>query len=121
MEAHTIDKRIDLLAWVERQGEPLVTHKGDSYGAVILPGNPAWSSQDDYPAAGGGFTLYWHDYVVNEWAEWFPDLPTAIARLAALAYAVEANEFFAREPADFFVLAEYMFERTMTPKEGTDG
>ena len=120
MEAHTIDRAVDLLAWVELQGEPLVALKERTFGAVILQGHPV-HGMSDAPGTGGGYTLYWHDYVVNEWGEWFPDFPTALARLAVLQQAVETQTFFARDPAEFVPLAEYLFERTFTPKEGFNG
>lgn len=31
-----------------------------------------------------GYSLWWTDYVANDWLEWYPSLSVALARVAAL-------------------------------------
>lgn len=69
-----------------------------------------------------GATLYWTDYVANDWTEWYEDVSTALARLACLARCQETNwdAFFIGEPGDFVKHAEAMFLTSLTgnPKPG---
>ena len=49
----------------------------------------------------GGAALAWHDYVVNAWQEYYPDIAVALVRLALLIRAGEDHTFFVHGPEDF--------------------
>ena len=76
-----------------------------TFEAVILEGGFGRGEQ--------GATLYWRDEVVNEWAEWFPDLATALCRMAALVRASETIGMFAHGPEGFTRWSEQFFDRTV--------
>jgi hypothetical protein len=66
-----------------------------------------------------GYRLEWTDGVANDWWEWYPALPDAIARGAVLAKCVlEADErthygFRQIEPTSFADLASAFFDETL--------
>lgn len=76
------------------------------FEAAILPGG--------HNRGENGATLYWFDGVVNEWAEWYSDLPTAMVRLAALLKCAEGIGTFRDQPEGFTRWADNFFERTVT-------
>lgn len=43
---------------------------------------------------GEGYRLGWHDFVVNDWNEVYPDLSTALARAALLVHAAQYDRGF---------------------------
>ena len=47
------------------------------------------------------YAVYWNDYMVNEWTEYFPTLSIALARVAVLAEAVESGETYATNALEF--------------------
>jgi hypothetical protein len=47
------------------------------------------------------YAVYWNDYMVNEWTEYFPTLSIALARVAVLAEAVEGGETYANNALEF--------------------
>jgi hypothetical protein len=55
---------------------------------------------------GEGFTLWWHDFVVNDWEETYPTMAQAVVRLGILIAAGDVAEpdvarFFAGDAAQF--------------------
>lgn len=60
---------------------------------------------------GGGYVLWWNDYVVNEWAEFVPDLPTALARLGMLIDAGLREAFYDTTLAEFTADVRSLFDR----------
>jgi hypothetical protein len=65
------------------------------------------------PDGGGGYVLRWSDQVVNVWAERYPTLALALARVAVLVDGVRQGRFFVHQSAD---------DRTWTdPDRGGDG
>ena len=38
-----------------------------------------------------GYSLWWTDYVANDWLEWYPTLSMALARTAGLLHCGEHN------------------------------
>jgi hypothetical protein len=101
--------------WQEWFGdtEPLLSFNGQEdgldYVVCVLPGAPD-RGEEFY-----GFTLYWNDGVVNEWAEHFNDLGTAVARLAALVRGASRGQFFADGPIGFVRWSENFFRQTLAP------
>lgn len=53
-----------------------------------------------------GFSLHWHDYVVNEWSEWYATLPQALLRLATLEQCSLTGEGFIHTEDNFPLLAD---------------
>lgn len=53
-----------------------------------------------------GFTLHWHDYVVNEWSEWYATLPQALLRLATLEHSSATHAGLAHTDDNFPILAD---------------
>ena len=53
-----------------------------------------------------GFTLHWHDYIVNEWSEWYATLPQALLRLATLEHSVTTQTGLAHNDDNFPLLAD---------------
>ena len=53
-----------------------------------------------------GFTLHWHDYIVNEWSEWYATLPQALLRLATLEHSSVTHAGLAHNDDTFPVLAD---------------
>ena len=47
------------------------------------------------------YAVYWNDYMVNEWTEYFPTLAIALARVAVLAECVENGDVYASSSLDF--------------------
>lgn len=47
------------------------------------------------------YAVYWNDYVVNEWTEYFPTLSVALARVAVLAECVEHGKTYASNALEF--------------------
>lgn len=83
----------------------ILSLRRDDYGAEVLAGAP------DTPE---GFTLYWTDYVANDWAEHFSDLATALARLACLERGSATEAFFTYDPEEFAAgPAEHLFDTTL--------
>lgn len=60
-----------------------------------------------------GFSLHWHDYVVNEWSEWFPTLPQALLRLATLEHCSLTGEGFIHTEDTFPILADAFLKGTV--------
>ena len=54
------------------------------------------------------FRLAWTDYVINEWAEFYPTLATALARVALLAQCLDESEaeLFAEDSTSFTYTAK---------------
>jgi hypothetical protein len=52
-----------------------------------------------------GYVLEWTDFVANDWSETFPNMSTALARLALLAYCCETDwdATFKNDSKDFFL------------------
>lgn len=63
-------------------------------------------SHDEFYAeitdTGEGFRLWWTDGVANDWVEVYPDLATAVARLALLNVAVAEDRMFTGGKAAWF-------------------
>lgn len=53
-----------------------------------------------------GFSLHWHDYIVNEWSEWYATLPQALIRLATLEHSSTTGEGFIHGEDNFQILAD---------------
>lgn len=85
-----------------REQTPVLTHTADDFEAVLYP-----VSETD---TGLGYMLWWTDYVINEWAEFWPTLPTALARMGLLIDAGERGAFFHRTEADFAADARTLFD-----------
>lgn len=82
-----------------------------------MPSSPdyrpdSWASEvavlrtDDFgaevvPLASGLWRLRWTDYVANDWAEDYPVLCLALARMAALSHAVSLDRTFTEGATDF--------------------
>jgi hypothetical protein len=60
-----------------------------------------------------GFTLHWHDYVVNEWSEWYATLPQALIRLATLEHCSQTGEGFIHAESDFVLVADAFLKGTV--------
>lgn len=68
------------------------------------------------PHTEGGVTLHWHDFVINEWAEWYSDLGTALVRAACLARSCDNDWdlFFNDGPEGFVRWSENLFNQALT-------
>lgn len=105
MEAHQIENH-DLLKWIdEKQPTEVLNLRRHHYIASIYAGHPDGRYE--------GYTLYWTDGVVNEWGEWYPGLPTALARLAVMEAAGQGHRFFTQKPAEFRGTAKFLFEAAL--------
>lgn len=60
---------------------------------------------------GEGFSLWWSDGVANDWAEFYPHLSQALARMAVLTYAYEHDyaPMFNSTPDQFAIDANVFF------------
>jgi hypothetical protein len=94
------------LEWLSEQPPIIVLHQSD-YEATIVAGSPDRDGDR-------GYTLTWHDGVINEWAEHFTDLATALARLAALERAVQRQQFFRDGPEYFVRWSENFFNQSVS-------
>lgn len=106
MQAHELVITGTFHDWKSQQPEAVV-HKDDEFEAHVIPGYPGMEGD-------GGAVLWWTDHVINEWAEWFPDFPTALVRLAALIRCVETEEFFKDGPGGFVRWSENFFTQTVS-------
>lgn len=97
--------REGFMEWLDEQ-PPIIALNQPDYGAVIVAGSPDRDGDQ-------GYTLTWHDGVINEWAEHFTDLATAIARLAALERGVQRQDFFRDGPEYFVRWSENFFNQTI--------
>ena len=105
IEGRTLVVRDELLEW-EKETQPALTFDGDGFKAAILPGSY-------FDIGEVGVTLIYRDPVVT-WAEYYTDLPTAMARLAAWQRARERHEMFRDDPYGFIRWSEQFFDRTTT-------
>lgn len=118
-DAHKLDPMHsrEFADWLEDR-DSVVTLGVDNFGAKVFAGKPGGTE---------GYTLWWNDYVINEWAEWYPDLGTALARFAALFRADDISRvaelfeglegygyFRTEDPAEFMRWSDQFFERTIT-------
>jgi acyl carrier protein phosphodiesterase len=68
----------------------------------------------EWDHSGAAYRLHWTDFVANEWTEYFPDLPTALMRLAVLQRCTEisdGNGGFEHDARDFVTGAKYFLSR----------
>ncbi len=61
------------------------------------------------PAVGGDVVLWWTDCIAYEWSETYPDLATALARLAVLHPCIVNNEGFEHPDPHEFIRAATPF------------
>lgn len=94
----------------------------------ILPVEGSPSSEVTIYAGGphteSGVTLHWHDLVINEWAEWYSDMGTALVRMACLARSCDHDWdlFFNDGPEGFVRWSENLFNQALTkPRLPTSG
>lgn len=59
------------------------------------------------------FRLGWGDAVVNEWAEDYNDLATALLRLAVLVKSAENNSAFTTDEDEFTIFAKKFFDQQL--------
>lgn len=97
-----------LLVEVARNSDPLMRH--DEYGAALYP----VADEDDPHGAPVGYVIWWTDHVVNEWAEFTPALPVALARFGALIDAAARGAFYVRPLPDFAADVRALFDKHAT-------
>lgn len=115
MTGRTVLRFDDVEAWRSEE-PPALTYETRLFLAEIRQGAP----DRELPE---GATLWWTDGVANEWAEHYPDVPTAILRLAALIRCVEEDVFFKDQPEGFLRWSENFFNQTVssTPQPNMTG
>ena len=89
---------------------PVLTFSApEGYIVHVYPGAPDRNEQHY------GFTVWWADGELHEWAEHYSDLGTSIARVAAIARGANEDLQFADGPIYFTRWSENFFRQTLTP------
>lgn len=96
--------------WKDGNPPVVATVAHDEFSASVIPGSPL----GDGRGGEDGAVLYWTDGVVNEWAEWYEAMPTAVARLAALVACADGEHFFKDGPDGFTRWSNNFFNQTVT-------
>lgn len=94
-------------AWLEETPPDIVLDHME-FTACLYPGAPDREGED-------GVTIVWSDKSANDWAEHYSDLPTAVARLAALIRSVETYTGFRDGPEGFVRWSEIFLGRACSP------
>jgi len=102
---------------------PLQRRDGQYCTVAIYPGHPDPLREERL----SGATLWWTDWVANDWAEWYPDEATAYLRFAALVACGAFDDvvdsvpgFFRQDPEAFAEEAERFFAATVDRDTGDD-
>lgn len=102
--------REDFIAW-NAESPALMT--------LIVPDLGSAQSQfqlfSGAPHTEAGVTLHWTDLIVNEWAEWYSDMGTALARMACLARSCDQgwDLYFNDGPEGFVRWSENLFNQAL--------
>lgn len=98
-------------AWFDEewlaQTTTVISYSNDEFAAKIALGAPDRDYED-------GATLFWTDFVANDWTEHYSDLGTAVARLAVLIKSVEEGEYFSADAPGFVRWSDNLFTQTIT-------